>query len=55
MFEFDGDVFAGIDVNSLSMMSFKEQLGPPASVTYVYSAEAASADPPSQPIFTGDA
>jgi len=28
-------------------------LGPPASVTYVYSAEAAPTNPPLQPIFTG--
>jgi hypothetical protein len=55
VFEFDGDVFADIDVNSLSMMSFKKQLESLASVIYVYSVEAAFADSSSQSIFTGDA
>ena len=55
MFEFDGDMFARIDVDSLCVMSLMKQLGPPASVTYVHSTEAAPTDPPSQPIFTSDA
>ena len=53
-FEFDSDIFAGIDVGSWRVMSLKKWLGLSASVTYVHSAEAAPTDPPLQPIFTGD-
>ncbi len=53
MFEFDSDVFTGIDVGSWRVMSLKKWLGLSA-VTHVHSAEAAPTDPPLQPIFTGD-
>ncbi len=54
MFEFDSDVFTGIDVGSWRVMSLKKWLGLSVSVTYVHSAEAAPTDPPLQPILTGD-
>ena len=41
MLEFNSDIFTCIDVGSLGMVSLKKQLGPPVSVTYVHSAEAA--------------
>lgn len=47
MFEFDGDIIAGIDVDSLCVMSLMKQLGLLASVTYIHSTEAAPTDPPS--------
>ena len=54
MFEFDSDIFAGIDVGFWRVMSLKNWLGLSASITYVHSAEPARIDPPFQPIFTGD-
>ena len=54
MFEFDGDIFAGFGIGSLRVMSLKKQLQLPACITYIHSAEAASTDPPLQPIFIGD-
>ena len=54
MFEFDSDVFTGIDVGSWRVMSLKKWLGLSASVTHVHSAKAAPTDPPLRPILAGD-
>ncbi len=54
MFELDGDIIAGIDVESLCVISLIKQLGLLASVTYIHSTEAAPSDPLSQSIFTGN-
>ena len=53
MFEFDGDIFARIDIGSSYEMSLKKPLRSTTSITYMFVAEAAPTDPSLQPIFTG--